>query len=106
MDLAIHRNRHLSSSDIVFGILVVGLIQAKEVLVRLVDERGMQRTEFAIRSGIAEVKRKLPSLHLNRYCVRGRRSEIDARPGSGPKDPKGQNFCAHQKESRRYQTFG
>ena len=66
MNIAVHWNRHFSGHNVIFGILIVGLIKTKKVFVGLVNHRGMERTELPVRAGIAEVKRKLPGLHLNR----------------------------------------
>ena len=66
MDLAVHRNGHLSGHDIIFGILIVGGVEAKEVRVGLTDLVGVQRAERSVGAGIAEIKCELSRLHLDR----------------------------------------
>jgi hypothetical protein len=106
MDFVVYRNCHFRGHNVVFRVLVVGQIKAKKVRIRLADQRGMERAKLPVRTGIAEVKRKLPGLNLNRHGVSSRGCEIYTRPGPGTKYSKGQDFSAHQKKSRDHQALG
>ena len=75
-------------------------IEAKEVLCGLVDLFGMNGTELAIRTGIAEIKRELSGLRLHLYGIGGRRREIDTRPSLGAKRSQGQYLRADHDHRR------
>src|ERR1700675_793013 len=87
VNLAVHRNGHLSGYDVVFGILVVCSVEAKEVCIAFTDLVGVQRAKLSIRTGVAEIKCELSSLDLNRDGIGCGRSEIDAGPRLYPKHP-------------------
>src|SRR5229473_7284427 len=98
MDLAVHRNSHLSGDDVVFRILVVRSIETKEICVGFADFVGMKRPEGSVRPGIAEIKCELSGLDLNWHRIGRRRSEIDAGPRLGSKHAQSQGFRAYQQK--------
>src|SRR5256885_1928852 len=69
MDFAIYGDGHLGSDNVILRVGIMRCIQPKEILVRLIDHVGMSGTKLSVRTGIAEVKRELPSLDLNRHCI-------------------------------------
>src|SRR4029077_4195676 len=106
VDLPIHRYSHFSSHDIVFGVLVVGLVETEIVSVGLADEAGMKRAKFSVGTRVTEIKSKLPGLDLDWHSVGSRRDKILSGPRLHAKNPQREDFCAHQNHSSNYQTFG
>src|SRR5580693_3459678 len=106
MNLPVHGNRHFRGYDVIFGICIVGRVQAKKVLIGLADHVGMKWTESSIRAGIAKVERELPGLHLNRDRVCRRRREINGSPCFDPENTEGQNLGSYQEKRRPDQSLG
>src|SRR5216684_4772305 len=106
VDLAVHWDGQFSGYDIVFGILVVRSIEAKEIRVSFTDLVGVKRAEPAIRTGVAEIKCKLSSLDLNRHRIGRGRSEIDAGPRLCAKNAQGQSLRTYQQEGGDHQSHG
>src|ERR1700722_2649836 len=88
MDFTVHGNGHLCGYDVIFGILIVSGIDTEEVCRGFINLVPVYRAELTVRTGIAKVKRKLSRLHLDRYRVRGGRSEIHTRPCFGSEHTK------------------
>src|SRR5437868_12712361 len=68
-DLAVCGNRKLCGHNVNLGIRIMIDIQTIKILVGLVNLLRMERAELSIRSGVAEVKGKLPGLHLRRKSI-------------------------------------
>src|SRR5216117_1466067 len=64
----------------------------------------MDRTEFAIKSRVAEVERELPGLHLNGQRVGGWRGKVNRCPRLRSEKSQSENFESHQYESSDHQT--
>src|SRR5260370_30493526 len=56
MDFLVYGNSHLRRYDVVPGIRVVFRIKAKKILVGLIDQFRVQRTELFIRTRVAEIE--------------------------------------------------
>ena len=104
VDLAVDRNRHLGSDDVVFGILVIGSVETKEVRVGLTDLVRVNWAEGSVGARVAEIECELSSLNLYGQRVGGGRSEIDAGPRLCPEYAQSQTFCAHQQEGGDHQS--
>src|ERR1700736_4837913 len=98
VNLAVHRNGHLSGYDVVFGILVVSRIIPKDVGLGLVDLVGVKWPKVSVRTGIAEIKGKLSRLHLDWHGIGRGRSEIDTRPSLRSEHTQRQHLSAQQQE--------
>src|ERR1035438_2780100 len=80
MDFFIYRHGHFSRHNVVSSIYVMFGIEAENVLRSFIDHLGMRSAKFSIRPRISEVKRKLPSLHLNWNGIGGRGRQIHVGP--------------------------
>src|ERR1700730_450950 len=106
MNLPVRGDRHLSGYNVIFGVLIVGLIQTKEMRVGLANEIGVKRAELPVGTGVAEIESELSGLDLDRHGVGRRWGEILGSPRFGSKNAEGQNFGAHEKESGYHQPLG
>src|SRR5271155_301949 len=98
VDLAVHRDCHLSGDDVVFGILVVRGVETKKVRVRFTDLVGVKRTEGSVGTGVAKIKCKLPRLDLNRHRIGRGRSEIHTGPRLYAEYTQSQTLRAYEQE--------
>src|ERR1039458_8652323 len=106
MDFLVHRNCHLGGDDVVFGIRIMVEVETKVILRALINEFRVQRSERAIRTGVAEIEGELPGLDLDRHGVGRGWDEIYVGPCLHPEDSEGQDLQAHDQESSNHQTRG
>ena len=67
MNLAVHRNRHFRSHDIILRVGIVVGIQAEEILIGLADLVGMNGPELSIGTRVPKVEGELTRLDLDPY---------------------------------------
>src|ERR1700674_1678908 len=91
LDFAIDGNGELRGYDIVPGLYVIGEVQPKVISVALINLVRVKRGKLSIRSGVAEIERKLARLRLDLHCVWLRSGKINLGPGLLSEDPQGQN---------------
>ena len=68
-NLTVDGHGHLGGDDVILRVRIMVRVKSEEVLSGFVDQIGMDGTELAIGTRIAEIKGELPGLDLNRHGV-------------------------------------
>src|SRR5579862_7381083 len=106
MDLLVDRDRHFGGHYVIFGIWVVRLIQAEEILIGLTDLIRMEWAELAIRPRITEIESKLSGLNLDGHGVRRGRAQVLFGPGLDAENSQRQHLCSDHEKPSKHQALG